>query len=54
MAEKVLQDFKDNGFWIADPQPNGKILIKRTCISQQQYDAAIKELNKKGNNGLNK
>lgn len=54
MALMVLNEFRDNGLWVGVQQADGLYKVQKKRITQEQYDAALKELNKKGNNGLNK
>ena len=54
MAKEVAKEFHENGLWTASKDKNGNISIQKTKITKEQYNAAIKEINKKGDNGLNK
>ena len=42
-----MDEFRDNGLWVA----NDDYGVQKIKLTQEQYDAAIRELNKKGNNG---
>ena len=52
LALLVLKEFRKNGLWVGIKQPDGSYSIQRKRITQEQYEAALKELNKKGNNGV--
>jgi hypothetical protein len=53
IAKKTMQEYKDNGLWTASKNKDGSISIQKNKITQEQYKAAIQEINKKGENGLN-
>lgn len=52
MAKAVMKEYFNFGLWTVDKSNGGYILMK-TKISKEQYDAAIKEIGTKGENGLN-
>jgi len=52
IAAKVMKEYYTNGLYTTRTT-NGKVEVVKTRITKEQYDAAIKEINKKGNNGLN-
>jgi len=54
LARKVVEEFYKNGLWTAFTNKEGNIIIQRTRINDSQYNAAIDEINKKNNLGLNK
>ena len=54
IAIKVAKEFYENGLWTASLNKDGSATIEKTKITREQYNAAIIEINKKGNNGLNK
>lgn len=54
LAIKVVEVFYKIGLWTATTNKDGKIIIQRTRINDSQYNAAIDEINKKNNFGLNK
>ena len=54
LAKKVVEEYYNNGLWTATVNDNGNILIKRTKINESQYNAALEEINRKNNLGLNK
>jgi len=54
MAKAVAKEFYEKGLWTASENKNGTVSIQKTRITKAQYDAAIREINKKGENGLNK
>jgi len=54
MAKAVLTEFHENGLWTANRNKDGSVSIQKTKITKAQYDAAIEEINKKGENGLDK
>lgn len=47
LAIKVLEEFRNDGLFM----PNSSKKIK---LTQEEYDVALKEINKKGNDGLDK
>ena len=47
LVRYFLDEFRDNGLWVA----NDDYGVQKIKLTQEQYDAAIRELNKKGNNG---
>ena len=51
LALLVLKEFRKNGLWVGIKQTDGSFSIQKKRITQEQYNAALKELNKKGNNG---
>ena len=53
LALLVLNEFRKNGLWVGIKQTDGSYSIQKKRITQEQYEAALKELNKKGNNGKN-
>ena len=54
MGKLVAKEFFENGLWTTSQNKDGSISIKKTKITKEQYEAAIKEINKKGDNGLNR
>jgi len=54
MAKKVAKEFYENGLWTTSQNKDGSVSIQRTRITKEQYNDAINEINKKGNNGLDK
>jgi hypothetical protein len=54
LAKKVMDEYKDNGLWTVSGNAKQGYSIQKSKISQEQYNAAIQEINKKGENGLNK
>ncbi|MDR0971051.1 MAG: RHS repeat-associated core domain-containing protein, partial [Bacteroidales bacterium] len=53
LAKKVIDEFYKNGLWTVRDNGNNVFSIEKTKISKEQRDAAIKEIDKKGNNGKN-
>ena len=53
LALLVLNEFRKNGLWVGIKQTDGSYSIQKKRITQEQYEAALKELNRKGNNGKN-
>ena len=53
MAKKVAKEFYENGLWTTSKNKDGSVSIQKTKITKDQYNAAIKEINQKNNNGLN-
>jgi RHS repeat-associated protein len=53
LAEAVLNEYKENGLWQAIPDKGG-YKVQKTRLTQAQYDAALKVIRQKGDNGLNK
>ena len=53
MAKKVVIEFYENGLWTTSKNKEGTFSIQKTRITKEQYDAAMTEIDKKGNNGLN-
>ena len=51
LALLVLKEFRKNGLWVGTKQADGTYSIQKKRITQEQYDSALKELNKKGENG---
>ncbi|MGB0868508.1 MAG: RHS repeat domain-containing protein [Flavobacteriales bacterium] len=55
MALLVLKEYYTNGLWTLKESENGRIQeLQLTKLTEEQYKAAVKEVNKKGENGLNK
>ena len=52
MAKAVMKEYFNFGLWTVHKSNSNYTLIK-TKISKEQYDAAIKEIDTKGENGLN-
>lgn len=53
MAKMVMNEYYQNGLWTAKHNDDGSYTIAKTRITTEQYNAAINEINKKGENGLN-
>ena len=53
MAKYVMKEYYSAGLWTVKSNNNGSYTIEKTKISIKQYYAAINEINKKGENGLN-
>ena len=53
MAKMVMKEYYQSGLWTAEHNDDGSYTVVKTRISTEQYNAAIKEINKKGENGLN-
>ena len=51
-AKLVLDEYKINGLWQVKNE-NNSYKIERIKLSQEQYDAALKVIEPKGDNGLN-
>ena len=51
-AKLVLDEYKINGLWQVKNE-NNSYKIERIKLSQEQYDAALKVIESKGDNGLN-
>ena len=51
-AKLVLDEYKINGLWQVKKE-NNSYKIERIKLSQEQYDAALKVIESKGDNGLN-
>lgn len=49
----VMKEYYQSGLWTAEHNDDGSYTVVKTRISTEQYNAAIKEINKKGENGLN-
>ncbi len=54
IAKKVMEEYHDNGLWTAKPNEYGGYTIEKNKLTDEQYNAAIKEIDRKGENGLNK
>ena len=52
LAKKVMEEFLKNGLWTVE-NINGEYRIQKTRITQEEYESAIKEINKKNENGKN-
>jgi hypothetical protein len=52
LAESVLNEYKENGLWQAIPNKGG-YNVQKARLTQSQYDAALKVIRQKGENGLN-
>lgn len=52
LAHEVLKTFKLYGLWTVETKDN-KIMIKKITITEEQYKAAINEIYKKNEYGLN-
>ncbi len=52
LAGKVMETFYKQGLWTVTRNGDGSFSIQREKISREQYNAAMKEINKKNNNGL--
>ncbi|MDR1793099.1 MAG: RHS repeat-associated core domain-containing protein [Bacteroidales bacterium] len=53
LAGEVMKEYRDNGLWTASENKNGTVSIQKSRITKDQYKAALEEINKKGENGLN-
>ena len=52
LALKVIEEFYKKGLWVGITKDDGSVSIQRETITKKQYDAAVKNINKKNNNGL--
>ena len=52
LALKVIEEFYKKGLWVGVTNDDGSVSIQRETITKKQYDAAVKNINKKNNNGL--
>ncbi len=52
LAKIVLYQFKDGGLWVVKKEDD-KYVIKQESISQEQFQAAMRIIIMKGENGLN-
>ena len=52
MAEKVAEEFHNNGLWTASRNPDGTVSIHRHKISNAEYQNMIREIKKMNNYGL--
>ena len=53
LASLIMKEYYTNGLYTTRVD-NGSVVVEKTRISKEQYVAAMKEISKKGNNGLNK
>jgi hypothetical protein len=53
LAKSVMKEYRDNGLWTVSGSDEEGYSLHKTRIYSDQYNAAIKEINKKGENGLN-
>ena len=53
LALKVIEEFYKEGLWVGITKADGSVSIQKETITRKQYVAAVKEINKKNNNGLN-
>ena len=53
LALKVIEEFYKEGLWVGITKADGSVSIQKETIKRKQYVAAVKEINKKNNNGLN-
>lgn len=54
MAIRVIEEYHNNGLWTMSGNDKTGYTIQKTKLTDAQYKAAIQEINKKGNDGLNK
>ena len=54
LAVEVMKEYKNNGLWTVSKNDKGDYSLQKTKITNVQYQEAIKEINKKGENGLEK
>lgn len=53
LALKVIEEFYKKGLWVGVTNDDGSVSIQKETITRKQYVTAVKEINKKNNNGLN-
>ena len=53
LALKVIEEFYKKGLWVGITKDDGSVSIQKETITKKQYDAAVKNISKKNNNGLN-
>ena len=49
----MIEEFYKKGLWVGITKDDGSVSIQRETITKKQYDAAVKNINKKNNNGFN-
>lgn len=52
-SEAILKEFKENGLWVSHQIDDKCFVIRRETLSQSKYEAALKVIGNKGENGLN-
>ena len=52
LAEAVLNEYKENGLWTVSGSDKTGYKVQKTRLTQDQYNAALKEIRTKGKNGL--
>ncbi|MBQ3873218.1 MAG: hypothetical protein II791_05320, partial [Bacteroidales bacterium] len=50
---EILKEFKENGLWVSHQIDDNCFVIRRETLSQSKYEAALKVIGNKGENGLN-
>ena len=53
IAKAVAKEFFAKGLWTVSGNETDGYSIQKTKITREQYNSAVREINKKGNNGLN-
>jgi RHS repeat-associated protein len=54
LATAVMDEYKNNGLWTVSGNKKDGYTIQRTAITNEQYEAAIREINRKNETGRNR
>ncbi|MDR2650859.1 MAG: hypothetical protein LBC68_00895 [Prevotellaceae bacterium] len=54
LATAVMDEYKNNGLWTVSGNKKDGYTIQRTTITNEQYEAALREINKKNETGRNR